>query len=394
MKKIITFCHFERREKSPRVQRFLTRRHACRRESVSKNLVCQSEPVEDCMFNKNSHFDKLSVTAKLILQYSRIRKLIRNDNRIFPFLSENLIKDSVLFFAIFFSLVIYSCGSDNNNSDETTATGTPVTITHPAIMDLKDYLKLNANTIFLNKEIVRASFQGYIEKIYKNIGDEVNPGDVLFQVKTKESAAADSTQINIGTKIFTGSVLIKAKTKGVLTELNYHNGDLISDGEQIAVVSNPSSLRIRLNVPFEDAQKIKLRQNCVINLPDGEKLNGVIDKSVPSVDAVSQTQAFLIKLLTYRELPENLNVFVMIPFRTFKNAIVLPKSSVMTNVTEDAFWIMKLVNDTTAIRIDVNRGIETDSLQQILSPKLNLSDIIISSGSYGLPDTAKVEIVR
>jgi hypothetical protein len=295
---------------------------------------------------------------------------------------------------LFIPLVFISCSGDSGNPNNVSSGGTPVVITHPVIMDLKDYLKLNANTIFLNKEIVRASFQGYIEKIYKNIGDEVNPGDDLFQVKTKESAAADSMRINIGTKIFTGSVLIKDKTKGILTELNYHNGDLISDGEQIAVVSNPSSLRIRLNVPFEDAQKIKLRQNCEINLPGGEKLFGIIDKSVPSVDPVTQTQTFLIKLLKYRELPENLNVFVMIPFRTFKNAIVLPKSSLMTNVTEDAFWIMKLVNDTTAIRIDVNRGIETDSLLQILSPKLNLSDMVISSGSYGLPDTAKVEIVK
>ncbi len=295
---------------------------------------------------------------------------------------------------LFIPLVFISCSGDSGNPNNVISGGTPVVITHPAIMDLKDYLKLNANAIFLNKEIVRASFQGYIEKIYKNIGDGINPGDVLFQVKTKESAAADSMQINIGTKIFTGSVLIKVKTKGILTELNYHNGDLISDGEQIAVVSNPSSLRIKLNVPFEDAQKIRLKQNCEINLPGGEKLSGIIDKSVPSVDPVSQTQAFLIKLLKYRELPENLNVFVMIPFRTFKNAVVLPKSSLMTNVTEDAFWIMKLVNDTTAIRIDVNRGIETDSLLQILSPKLNLSDMVISSGSYGLPDTAKVEIVK
>jgi len=292
------------------------------------------------------------------------------------------------------SLVLTSCSGDSGNSNEVNSSGTPVEITHPVVMDLTDYLKLNANTIFLNKEIVRASFQGYIEKIYKNIGDVVNPGDVLFQVKTKESAAADSMKINIGTKTFTGSVLIRTKTKGILIELNYHNGDLISDGEQIAVVSNPSSLRIRLNVPFEDAQKIKLRQNCEINLPGGEKLNGIIDKSVPSVDPVSQTQAFLIKLLKHKELPENLNVYVMIPFKIFNNAVVLPKSSVMTNVTEDAFWIMKLVNDTTAIRIDVSRGIETDSLLQILSPRLNLSDMVISSGSYGLPDTAKVEIVK
>jgi multidrug efflux pump subunit AcrA (membrane-fusion protein) len=304
------------------------------------------------------------------------------------------IKSVSIVILLLISLVLTSCSGDSGNSNEVNSSGTPVEITHPAVMNLTDYLKLNANTIFLNKEIVRASFQGYIEKIYKNIGDEVNPGDVLFQVKTKESAAADSMRISIGNKIFAGAVLIKAKTKGVLTKLNYHNGDLISDGEQIAVVSNPSSLRIRLNVPFEDAQKIKLRQNCEINLPGGEKFNGIIDKSVPSVDPVSQTQVFLIKLLKYRELPENLNVFVMIPFRTFKNAIVLPKSSVMTNVTEDAYWIMKLANDTTAIRIDVNRGIETDSLLQILSPKLNLSDKVISSGAYGLPDTAKVEIIK
>jgi multidrug efflux pump subunit AcrA (membrane-fusion protein) len=306
---------------------------------------------------------------------------------------KNSIKIITFIIIFFIPLILISCSSDQSNT-EIVSGGTPVQITHPVIMDLKDYLKLNANTIFLNKEIVRASFQGYIEKIYKNIGDEVNPGDVLFRVKTKESAAADSMQINIGNKIFAGSVLIKAKTKGVLTELNYHNGDFISDGEQIAAVSNPSSLRIRLNVPFEDAQKIKIGQNCEINLPGGDNLSGRIDKSVPSVDPTSQTQAFLIKLLKYRELPENLNVFVKIPFRTFKNALVLPKSSIMTNVTEDTFWIMKLVNDTTAIRIDVNRGIETDSLFQILSPKLNLSDMIISSGSYGLPDTAKVEIVK
>jgi hypothetical protein len=261
-------------------------------------------------------------------------------------------------------------------------------------MNLKDYLKLNASTIFLNKEIIRAPLSGFIEKIYKNIGDEVNPGDDLFQVKTKESAASDSLSIKIGDSIFNGSVLIKAKSKGVLTELNYHAGDLITEGEQLAIVSNPNSLNIKLNVPFEDAQKINIGQNCEITLPGGEKLNGIIYRSVPSVDPSSQTQAYLIKLLKQVELPENLNVFVIIPFRTFSNAIVLPKSSVMTNVTEDTFWIMKLVNDTTALRIGIKRGIETDSLTQILSPKLSLSDRVISSGAYGLPDTASVEVLR
>ena len=306
---------------------------------------------------------------------------------------KKIIKFIALIVIFFIPLTLISCSGDQNNA-ESVSSGTPVQITNPVVMNLKDYLELNASTIFLNKEIIRAPLSGFIEKIYKNIGDEVNPGDDLFQVKTKESAASDSLSIKIGDSIFNGSVLIKAKSKGVLTELNYHAGDLITEGEQLAIVSNPNSLNIKLNVPFEDAQKINIGQNCEITLPGGEKLNGIIYRSVPSVDPSSQTQAYLIKLLKQVELPENLNVFVIIPFRTFSNAIVLPKSSVMTNVTEDTFWIMKLVNDTTALRIGIKRGIETDSLTQILSPKLSLSDRVISSGAYGLPDTASVEVLR
>jgi HlyD family secretion protein len=295
---------------------------------------------------------------------------------------------------VLLSLSIVACSGDNNNSDENVSTVTPVEITNPQIMNLRDYIELNAYTIFLNKEIIRTPFEGFIVKIYKNIGDEVNPGDLLFNLKTKESAAVDSLKVNIGNKVFNGIIEIKAKTKGVLTELDYHAGDFISGGEQLAIVSNPSSMRIKLNVPFEDATKIKKGDLCIIKLPGGRELNGYIEKSVPSVDPASQTQTFIIKLTENNELPENLNVLVKIPVKLFKNATVVPKSAVVTDVTEDTFWLMKLLNDSTAIRINISKGIETDSLVQVISPSLNKSDRIISSGAYGLPDTSKIEIVK
>ncbi len=74
--------------------------------------------------------------------------------------------------------------------------------------------------------------------------------------------------------------------------------------------------------------------------------------------------------------------------------LVLPKSSLVTNVTQDSFWVMKLINDTTAVKINVTRGIENDSVVQILNSNLKPDDKIILSGAYGLPDTAKVEIVK
>ena len=94
-----------------------------------------------------------------------------------------------------------------------------------------------------------------------------------------ESAAADSLNISFGGKKFNGEVIIKAKSDGVLTELNYHQGDFVSNGEQLAVISNPSSIRIDVDVPFEDISKIKIGDKCDIQLPGGEIVKGILNKN-------------------------------------------------------------------------------------------------------------------
>ncbi|MDE3059180.1 MAG: hypothetical protein KGJ59_14630, partial [Bacteroidota bacterium] len=121
----------------------------------------------------------------------------------------------------------FSCGG---NEEETSKAGggTPVHITHPVLMDLNDYLTLNGNTVFLKKEIIRATFDGFIEKAFKNIGDGVKPGDVLFQLKTKELAASDSINVNLGRQQFKGTVDCKAGSTGTLTELDFHEGDYVT----------------------------------------------------------------------------------------------------------------------------------------------------------------------
>jgi hypothetical protein len=55
---------------------------------------------------------------------------------------------------------------------------------------------------------------------------------------------------------------------------------------------------------------------------------------------------------------------------------------------------MKLINDSTAVRVDIQKGIENDSLIQIIKPQFNLYDRIIFDGAYGLPDTANVVITQ
>ncbi len=290
-----------------------------------------------------------------------------------------------------FSSLLTSCSSDKKTNTNDSP-GTPVKVAYPTLSSLTDYITFNANTVFLKKEIVRSTFQGFIQKVYKNIGDYVNAGDVIFQTITKEAYAADSLKVKLSDEVFSGVVNIKAKTSGILTELNYNVGDFVSDGEQLAVISNPKSLAVLLNVPYQHISKIKLKSSCVLILPNGKQIRGIISKSLPSVDPVSQTQTFLVDFNDGKEIPANLNLEVKIPISVIKNALVLPKSAIQSDETLTEFWIMKLLNDTLAVKTPVTKGIENDSLVQIVTPKLSLTERVVIDGAYGLLDTAKVVV--
>jgi multidrug efflux pump subunit AcrA (membrane-fusion protein) len=304
------------------------------------------------------------------------------------------VKNIIRYFSYLTLIFFISCSSEDKNDSSTFESGTPVKIANPIRTDLTENISLNASTIFLKKEIVRSTFQGFIEKIYKNIGDVVNAGDSLFLTRTKESSASDTLQIKIGNRIFKGTITINVQANGVLTELNYNTGDYVSEGEQLAIISNPSSLRINLNVPYQYVLKINRNSICTVLLPNGKIVKANIQKVLPSVDPTSQTQTFILKINNGEILPENLNVSVQIPLRRLKNVLTLPKSAVMSNETLDKFWVMKLINDSTAVRVDIQKGIENDSLVQISKPEFNLIDRIIYDGGYGLADTANVMVTR
>jgi multidrug efflux pump subunit AcrA (membrane-fusion protein) len=288
------------------------------------------------------------------------------------------------------AVLFFTCSSEEIKTEGDPASGTLVLLTQPRQTDLAETIDLNANTLFLDKEIVRATFPGVIVKVFKNIGDAVHVGDVLLQIKTRESIAAGSLPQLQADGPGEGAVTVTACSDGVMTALNYHPGDFVSEGEEIALIANPASLRISLNVPYPYTASVRLSGGCQVHLPDGRILPGTVQRILPSVDPVAQTQTFIVELQQHLRLPENLNLMVRLPIRVTQNALVIPRDAVLSNETQDTFWIMKMIDDSTAVRIDIEKGIENDSLIQVLAPLLDPHDQIISDGAYGLPDTAKV----
>jgi len=58
------------------------------------------------------------------------------------------------------------------------------------------------------------------------------------------------------------------------------------------------------------------------------------------------------------------------------------------------FWVMKLINDTMAVKTVIKSGIVEGSKIEILSPLFAPGDRIIYKGNYGLRDSAYVTIIQ
>jgi hypothetical protein len=279
--------------------------------------------------------------------------------------------------------------------EKTEKLATPVTVTSPTTGSMIETVDLNAVSSFLLKTYVKASANGYLQVVNAEIGKYVTKGQELFVVKTKESQSLGNTITALDSSLhFDGAIHIKSPGTGFISQLNYRTGDYIQDGEQLAIITDTKSFVFELELPYELKPYLPKNRELQVNLPDGTILNGHLDMAMPSVDAVSQTQHYVIKVDTDKQIPENLIAKVSLIKQEKNNTISLLKSAVLTDEVQSQFWIMKMIDSVTAVKISVTKGLETADKVEILFPKLSQTDKILLSGNYGLPDTAKVSVIK
>lgn len=295
------------------------------------------------------------------------------------------------------SLFLSACGGGKPAADDAAEvkSQTPVTVTTIDQNAMADYVEMNAISVFQQKNYVKANANGYIQQVNAKPGQFINKGATLFTIKTKEAQSiGNSINILDTTFKFSGVNKIRAAEHGFITQLSHQVGDYVQDGEQLAVISDESSFAFVLQVPYEQRALVKQGQDVPLTLPDGEKLIGKVASLMPSVDTLSQTQGVVVKVNSTHPIPENLVARARLIKTSKPSTNSLPKSAVLANETQTEFWVMKLINDTTAVKIAVTKGIETTDRIEIVSPKFSATDRIVATGNYGLSDTAKVKIVK
>jgi hypothetical protein len=288
---------------------------------------------------------------------------------------------------------LLSCHTAPVNTEKEIEAKANVKVTNVQKGAITDYIELNATSSFLKKDIIKSTANAYIESINFNLGDEVSRGQILFTLKTKEAVAIGNS-IHDTSLHFNGIIYVRSPKEGFISLIYHQKGDYVQDGEQVAVVAERNSLVFLLDVPFEYHRFLKEGNDCEIVLPDKEVIKGSVSTSLSSMDVNSQTEGYIVRPATQMKLPENLITKVRLVKSLKDNAQTLPRSAVLADETQSSFWVMKILNDSTAVKIPVIKGIENNENIEITSPDFNSSDRIILSGNYGLPDTAKINVVK
>jgi len=297
---------------------------------------------------------------------------------------------------IFFASCLCGCHSAEKDAPEETVIAiTPVTVSPVESGPISDSLELNASSAYLQNSYVKSNAAGYIKSVLVKPGDLVDKGRTLFTLETKESAAIGQTITNLDSSFkFSGLITIQAKGHGYITQLNHQAGDYVQDGEQLAVISDQNSFVFILNMPYEDRNIVLKNKTVYLTLPDKTRLTGTIGTVFPNVDSLTQTQNVTINISTSQPIPQNLIARVHILRNEKKQTQTIPRSAVLSDEAQTSFWVMKMIDSSTAVKTPVTKGMEFPDKIEILEPLFKNSDLVLTSGNYGLPDTAKVSIQK
>ena len=306
-------------------------------------------------------------------------------------------KNSILFKIIILPILflIFSCNNNPEENNTETIAKIDVTVANPCRGNFANYIELNANSQYQIKAIIRANVTGYITTLVWKTGERIKAGSVFAEIKTKEQSALNGIDLkDESLQLFQSSIKINVGVSGVVNIVNYSQGDFVNEGDILGEVVQPNSLVLMVNVPYEYHQFAGVGKRCTVILPDGKLIPSIISEAIPSVDANSQTQPFLIHPSSNVQLPDGMNLVVHIPLKEQKNVLSVPKLAVQTDETQENFWVMKVINNSMAVKVMVNIGSQNDSLIEITSGNLSEIDKIVVNGAYGMPDSSQISIKK
>lgn len=264
--------------------------------------------------------------------------------------------------------------------------GTAVTLTHAAFGRIEKEVIFPATTVYQNKSVVGAPIPAFITEALVQPGSRVKAGETLYRIESKEQHALGNGSHAV--------IPIKAERDGIVLDVQQQAGSYVTEGTVLCTVAEIESLVFEIHVPYEQQRYAHRGSKCRLELPDGTRLAATVQAPLATMNTASQSERVIARAKA-PFLPEGMNIkAVFSESGSSSEGMILPKSAVQSDETLTEYWVMKLADDSTAVRVPVAIGNSDASEIEIESDALSPKDRIILTGGYGLEEGARVVVTK
>lgn len=225
---------------------------------------------------------------------------------------------------------------------------------------------------------ILAEIEGVIREVVP-LGTFVKKGQVLFRIQQLDPVYQYA------------AAKIVAPVAGVVSEVDVSIGGQVTRGQKIAVVVDPTQLRVAVEIPGSDINKISKNTKIEFESSSAEKREEITVEGIsPMVSAVTGTASaiFLFKTKTLSFAPGSLGKVVLTirgenAIKISEQALVYRGSDPYVRVVEDKTAKYRLVVLGTRLggQVEIKKG-------------LSVNDILIERANQFVPENKAVQIEK
>ncbi len=327
------------------------------------------------------------------------------------------------FSALLLAIAVVSCDHRQKKVEEAEA---PYEATAVVDERLKSELFLPGELEGFYETALNAKINGYIQKIYVDIGDDVKAGQLLVELEAPElesqlEAAVSEVQSKeamfLNSKAKFHRLMQAAKTPGAVSAFDMDLARTTALSDSLGFAASKSKLKsvksladyLRIVAPFDgviteralapgafvgpgekNATPI-LKLKNLGKLRPGKMFSGRITRMARNVAAATRSELIEVEIQNSTgQLLPGMYTHAVIPIRRPNASLVVPSSSVVTNMERS--FVIRVTHGGQAKWVDVEKG-QTQGQWVEVFGQLKPGDTILQKASDEVRDAQKIHVV-
>jgi RND family efflux transporter MFP subunit len=239
----------------------------------------------------------------------------------------------------------------------------------------------------VNTQAARDRLAGLLER---GIAARKEVEDAERDLVESQAAVQESTAALESSRQLLARQRVTAPFDGVVVRRWHNPGDLVdaSASDPILRFADPARTEVEALVPATAVPQITAGEPADVRDPSGTRWTATVARTPPGVDATTGSARVRLTLAGTGRPALGLPVEATIVVSSRNAAVAVPAAAILRQNDRTSVFVM---GDGKAVRRDVQIGLMSNALAEIVKG-VQPGEAVVTSGTEGLPDGAKVSV--